>query len=90
MLGFGLLPRSGQRVTVRPVEAQTARRLLYESLFANEQGAVGEIAESEYPEASNGRKPRSYGLIGGYARAWVVSVGAMALIFAVFLFLRSI
>lgn len=31
---------------------------------------------------------RGYGLIGAYARIWVVSFGAMGLAFAVFLLLR--
>ncbi len=90
MLGFGLLPRSAQRVMVRPDRAEAARRLLRESLFENEQSAAGEIAEPEYPEASSGRKPRNYGLIGGYARAWAWSIGTMAIVFAVFLVLRGI
>ena len=90
MLGFGLLPRSAQRVMVRPDRAEAARRLLYENLFANEQsGTMDDAADLEYPPASSRRKPRNYGLIGGYARAWAWSIGAMAVAFAVFLLLRG-
>jgi hypothetical protein len=90
MLGFGLLPRAAQRVMVRPERAQAARGLLYDSLFANEQDAAEGLAGADNIEASRGRKPRSYGLLGGYARAWLFSVGAMAIVLAVFLLLRSI
>jgi hypothetical protein len=89
MLGFGLLPRSGQRVMVRPDRAEAARRLLYENLFANEQSAIGEAIDPDYLGLSSGRKPRNYGLLGGYARASAWSFAAMAIIFAVFLLLRS-
>ncbi len=89
MLGFGLLPRSAQRVMVRPDQAEAARRLLYENLFAGEWSAMGDAADPEYPRASNRRKPRNYGLIGGYARAWAWSIGAMAIFFAIFLLLRG-
>jgi hypothetical protein len=89
-LGFGLLPRAAQRVMVRPERAQAARGLLYESLFANEQDTEEDLAGADDVEASGGREPRSYGLLGGYARAWLVSVAAMAIVLAVFLLLRSI
>lgn len=90
MLGFGLLPRSAQRVMVRPDRAEAARRLLYENLFAEDWGAMGDVADLEDLGASSRRKPRSYGLIGGYARAWAWSIGAMAVAFAVFLLLRAV
>lgn len=90
MLGFGLLPRSAQRVMVRPDRAEAARRLLYENLFANEQSTMGDAVDLDYPGATSRRKPRNYGLIGGYARAWAWSLGAMAIIFAVFLLLPGV
>ena len=90
MLGFGLLPRSAQRVMVRPDRAEAARRLLHENLFANEQRQIGDAVDPDYLGVSNRRKPRNYGLIGGYARAWAWSIGAMATIFAVFLLLHSV
>jgi len=90
MLGFGLLPRSAQRVMVSPDRAEAARRLLYENLFANELSAMDDAADLEYPRVSSRRKPRDYGLIGGYARAWAWSIGAMAIAFAIFLLLRAV
>jgi putative signal transducing protein len=89
MLGFGLLPRAAQRVMVRPERAQAARGLLYENLFANEQDAAEGLSDAGDMDASSG-KLRNYGLLGGYARAWLFSVGAMAIVLAVFLLVRSI
>jgi hypothetical protein len=88
MLGVGLLPRSAQRVMVRPDCADATRQLLSEVLFENEQEAP-EIANAGHLEDAKGRKPRDYGLFGAYARAWIWSLGAMGLVFAVFLLLRA-
>lgn len=90
LLGFGVLNPGGgpQRVMVRADQSEEARGLLAETLVEGEQVDLEEIA-AMHPEETGQRKPRGYGLIGAYARAWAWSLGIMALAFAVFLLLSS-
>jgi Putative prokaryotic signal transducing protein len=89
VLGYGLLNPGGgsQRVMVHARRAEEARALLAETLVES-QNATPEPANAEYLADAEGRKPRKYGLIGGYARAYFWSLGAMALAFALFMLLR--
>lgn len=98
-LGFGLLNPGGgsRRVMVRAGHSEEARALLAETLAEGEAADSTEIAGAShpedtapYPEETEGRRPRGYGLIGAYARIWAWSLGAMALAFAVFLLLRLV
>jgi hypothetical protein len=89
-LGYGLMNPSGgaRRVMVHPERADRARTLI-EAARAEE--AFPEPVNAEYlADAEGGRKPRNYGVIGGYARAWFWSIVAFALFFAVWLLLRGL
>ncbi|HEX8690186.1 MAG TPA: DUF2007 domain-containing protein [Solirubrobacterales bacterium] len=90
-LGIGWLNPGGgsRRVMVRADQSERARALLAEVLVEREQVDLTEAIDSSYPEEAGRRKPRSYGLIGAYARIWAWSIGAMILAFAVFVLLRT-
>jgi hypothetical protein len=88
-LGIGLLPPGSQRIMVRQSQADAARRLLAETLVEEGPEAEVEIASAGHLEDAKGRGPRSYGLLGAYARIWLWSLGVMGLAFGVFLLLRS-
>lgn len=90
-LGIGWLNPGGgsRRVMVRAGELEEARALLAETLVTGEQEEWAEIPDALHPEERKLRKPRSYGLIGAYARIWAWSFGAMVLAFAIFLLLRQ-
>jgi hypothetical protein len=88
-LGFGTLPRSAQHVMVDPSQAEKARALLAETLIEDEQGAPAELVNADFLEESGGRRPRGYGLVGGYARIYLWSFGIMALAFGIFLLLHG-
>ena len=86
-LGYGLMNPSGgaRRVMVHPERADRARTLIE----ASTAESLPEPVNAEYLEdARGGRKPRIYGLIGGYARAIFWSALAMAAFFGVWLLLR--
>jgi Putative prokaryotic signal transducing protein len=89
-LGFGLLnPGGGSRQVMVPVpRAEAARAVLAETLVEGGQNDWDEFSDVDYPGETRWRKPRSYGLIGAYARILLVSLIAMGLAFAVFLLLR--
>lgn len=93
LLGYGLLNPGGgaQRVLVRAGQSEEARALLAEALAGSEATEWGEAPDAAiYMEERVGRGPRNYGVIGAYARIWVVSIGVMALAFAVFMLLRQV
>jgi hypothetical protein len=92
LLGIGWLNPGGgsRRVMVRAEQAEEARALLAEALVEGEQMDSTEIADAPYPAETGRRKPRSYGLIGAYARSLAWSFGVMIFAFAVFLLLRSV
>ncbi len=69
-------------------DSEKARALLAETLVEREQEGWTESSNTSNPEEPEGRNPRSYGLVGAYARIWAFSLGAMGLAFTVFLLLR--
>ena len=88
-LGYGLMNPSGgaRRVMVHSERADRARTLI-ETTTA--EASLPEPVNAEYLEDDQGgRRPRNYGLIGGYARAWFWSILAMAGFSAVWLLLRE-
>jgi len=88
-LGYGLMNPSGgaRRVMVHPPNAERARALV-EATTA-EQDEVPEPVNAAYLEdAAGGRRPRNYGLIGAYARAFAVSIGLLTLVFALWMLAR--
>ncbi|HEV2858333.1 MAG TPA: DUF2007 domain-containing protein [Solirubrobacterales bacterium] len=89
-LGYGLLNPSGgsQRVMVHAHRAEEARALLEETMVEDEDG-IPEPVNAEYLAEAEGRGPRNYGLVGGFARAFLWSFAAMALAFGVFMLLRA-
>lgn len=93
LLGFGLLDPGGgaQGVLVRAGQSEEARTVLAETL-AEDAGAEWNEAPDAitYIEERASDGPRNYGLIGAYARIWVVSIGVMALAFAIFVLLRQV
>lgn len=89
-LGYGLMNPSGgaRRVMVHSERADRARTLI-ETTRA--EASLPEPINAEYLEDDQGgHRPRSYGLIGGYARAWFWSLLAMAGFFLVWLLLREV
>ncbi len=92
LFGVGLLnPGGGSRqVVVRADRVEAAQAVLAEALAEDEQADRDESSDVGEPGESRWRKPRSYGLIGAYARILFWSFTAMGLAFAVFLLLRSV
>ncbi len=88
-LGFGTLPNDPQRIMVRASQAERARALLADTPAAVGQEALPEPVDADFLEDSGGRKPRGYGLVGGYARIYLWSFGIMALAFGIFLVLHG-
>jgi hypothetical protein len=88
-IGTGRLTRSSRRIYVRPEDAAAARTLIAETM-------VEDPAETEIPEPVNaayldevrGHKPHAYTVIGAYARAWLVAIVLLGLIFVAFLLLH--
>jgi hypothetical protein len=88
-LGTGLLTRSSRRIYVRPEDATAARILIAETMV--EDPAETEIPEpvnAAYLDEARGHKPRAYSVIGAYARAWLVAIILLGLIFVAFLILH--
>jgi hypothetical protein len=88
-LGIGLLNPDGgsRRVMVRASELEQARALLAKTLVEDDRDDWTETADASNAEGTRGRDPRSYGLIGAYARIWAWSLAAMAIFFAAFMLL---
>jgi hypothetical protein len=82
-LGIGLSPRSPQRVMVRAEHADLARRLLA-GTEVEADFDVDELANAAYLDDARRRGPRSYGVIGAYARIWFWSFAALAVVFGIF------
>lgn len=85
-LGITLLPPSPQRVMVHAEQAETARRLLAETVPNEAQDAEVEV---DYLDDAGRREPRNYGVVGAYARSWFWSLLAIGIAFLVFLILRG-
>lgn len=90
MIGVGLLPNVPQRVMVDPSRAEAARRLLGEVATGAVDVDESETANAAHLAKADGGRPRNYGVIGGYARAWVWSLAAMGTALGVFLLLRAV
>ena len=88
-LGVGLLPQGPQRVMIRAEHVDVARRLLVTTGIKEDLDVVEFAGPADLGEAG-GRGPRSYGVIGAYARIWLWSLGAFVLAFGVFLLARVI
>jgi hypothetical protein len=86
-LGVGLSPRSPQRVMVRAEHADCARGLLSQ-VSPEEDSDIDELANAAYLGEAKGRGPRSYGVIGAYARIWLWSFAVLAVTFGVFMLAR--
>lgn len=87
-LGYGLMNPGGgaRRVMVHPERADRARTLI-EARMA--EGSLPEPVNAEYlADAEGGRKPRNYGVIGAYARAWFWSIVALALVSGIWVLFR--
>jgi hypothetical protein len=91
-VGVGWLPNNPHRVLAPSQRAEQARSLIERALAENEAEALAapSVEDLEEAAASRGRGPRGYGVIGAYARAWIWSAVAMALIFGLFLLFRAL
>ena len=90
-LNTGLLSPGGtRRVMVHAHRAEEARALLADATAEGEQEAPESVNARYLEEGSGRRGPRSYGVIGAYARMFAVSVAAMALFIVAFLLSRVI
>jgi hypothetical protein len=90
-LGYGLMNPGGgaRRVMVHAQLADRAGHLLTAARAEFEN--LPDPVNAEYLEqGQSGRKPRSYGLIGAYARIFLVSFLAIALIFGAWMLLRAL
>ena len=88
-LGAGLLTRSTRRIYVRPQDAEGARKLLAETMVEDPlEEEIPEPANATYLADAVGHKPRNYTVLGAYARAWIVGLVVLALVFVVLLLLR--
>ncbi|HET7121730.1 MAG TPA: DUF2007 domain-containing protein [Solirubrobacterales bacterium] len=85
-LGYSTLMGGGpQRVMVHAPRAEEARAILAEAAAED----LPEPVNARYlADAEGGRRVRGYGWAGAWARAMLVSIGTMALAFAIFLLLR--
>jgi hypothetical protein len=91
-LGYGLMGLGGgsRRIMVHPHLAEEARALVAAAM-AESENEVPEPVNAEYlEEAEGGRKPRNYGLIGAYARIYLVSLVAMIAIAGSYFLLRAL
>jgi hypothetical protein len=91
-LGYGLLnPGSGsQRVMVHADRLDEARAVLVDALGEGDQEAPDSVNARYLEEAQAGRGPRSYGVVGAYARMFLAAFGLMALAFGGFMALRAL
>lgn len=90
-LGYGLMNPSGgaRRVMVHAELGDRARALIEATTAEGE--SLAEPVNAEYLEDAAGRRrPRNYGVIGGYARAWFWSLLAMVGFFVAWLLLREV
>ncbi len=87
-VGSGVLGSGSQGVTVRADDAEAAKRLLDETLVEEAPEDLAEIANARHLEDARGRRPRSYGLIGAYARIYLWALVVFGLAFAVFMLSR--
>jgi Putative prokaryotic signal transducing protein len=88
-LGAGLLTRSSRRIYVRPEDAEAARRLLSETMVEDPlEEEIPEPANAEYLADATGHKPRDYGLLGAYARAYIAAAIIFAAALLVFILLH--
>jgi len=89
-LGYGLLNPGGgaRRLMVRPEHADRAR-VLIEATKAEEEQTAPETINARYlEEVEAGRGPRNYGVIGAYARAYLVAFAVFALFFVIWMLNR--
>jgi hypothetical protein len=91
LLGYGPLNFEGGRrgVMVDPERAEEARTLLADVVTESESEPPEPVNAAYLEDARGGHKPRSYGLIGGFARIYLVAFGIFAVAFAVFMLLRA-
>jgi hypothetical protein len=84
-LGSGLLTSSPRRIYVVPEDAEAARKLLAETMVEEPAEEIPEPANATYLADATGHKPRNYTVLGAYARAWIVGLAVLALVFVVLL-----
>jgi Putative prokaryotic signal transducing protein len=83
-----LTPGGSRKVMVHPHRVEEARAVLAEAMAEGEQEAP-EPVNARYLEEDRGPSdPRNYGLIGAFARMFLVAFGTMALAFGAFMLLR--
>jgi len=90
-LGYGLMNPGGgaRRVMVHPERADRARALV-EARMAEVESLPEPVNARYLEEAEGGRGPRNYGVIGAYARAYLVAFVVFALFFAVWMLNRAL
>lgn len=91
-VGFGLLNPGGgaRRIVVHERHVEAAQALLAEALAEGARNAPEPVNARHLEEIEGGRRPRGYGLIGAYARAYLWSFGAIAAAFGAFMLLRAL
>lgn len=91
-LGYGLMGPGGgaRRVMVHAHRAEEARALVTAAMAESETEIPEPVNAEHLEDAEGGRKPRNYSLIGAYARIYLVSFVAIALIFGAWFLLRAV
>jgi hypothetical protein len=91
-LGYGLMNPGGgsRRVMVHPDRVTEARAVLVDATGEAEHEAPEPVNAQYLEEAQGGRRPRNYGVIGAYARMYLVAFGLMALAFGGFMLARAL
>ena len=89
-LGLGPLPTHGgaQKVMVHAEREQGSGRCSPMQLRGPRM--IPEPINAEYLEGADDRGLRSYGVVGAYARIYIVSIAAIAAIFLVWLLSRAL
>lgn len=91
-LGYGLMNPGGgsRRVMVHAERVAEARAVLVDAMGEAEH-EVPEPVNAEYlEEAQGGRRLRRYGVVGAYARMFLVAFATMALAFGGFALARAL
>jgi hypothetical protein len=91
-LGYGLMNPGGgaRRVMVHAERADRARTLVEVARAEVEQDPPEPVNARYLENAEGGRGPRNYGVIGAYARAYLVAFVVFALFFVLWLLSRAL
>jgi hypothetical protein len=88
-LRYGVVEATSHRVMVRARDTEEARAVLA-SVEGDATPEEADLANARNIEGAGGRRLRNYSALGATTRAAVFSIGAMALVFALFLLIHAL